>query len=235
MMLPYDFREMRDRHDLDILSGMRSQNRKTLRMTCLPRIALLGAILLGITSGAAHGQAAALAVVGPMPELPVPDGWYAELKPFPLDFAPNIPYEGSLELRFMPDMFNPRAADYFSYAYLWWVKGQPVFGAKELAQDLTMYYQGLAESVGGGLQLTIPPVATSVTVDRSDDQHFVAKVHTLDAFNGARPLDLRIEVTVQPYRQRIHTAVFFAVTAADATPAVRTAVDAVVTAGTTFQ
>jgi hypothetical protein len=38
--------------------------------------------------------------------MPVPDGWRTETIPFPLDFAPELKYEGVEELRFSPWMFE---------------------------------------------------------------------------------------------------------------------------------
>ena len=41
--------------------------------------------------------------------------------PFPLDFAPNLPYRGTEELRFAPGFFDPSAAGSWSYAFVWFV------------------------------------------------------------------------------------------------------------------
>lgn len=38
--------------------------------------------------------------------LPIPEGWRTETIPFPLEFAPELSYEGYEELRFSPGMFK---------------------------------------------------------------------------------------------------------------------------------
>ena len=38
--------------------------------------------------------------------LPAPDGWGKETISFPIDFAPDIPYVGTEELRFTPGWGN---------------------------------------------------------------------------------------------------------------------------------
>jgi len=53
--------------------------------------------------------------------MPVPDGWRAETIPFPLDFAPELNYEGLEELRFAPGMFDADSEDFWTYAFIWWI------------------------------------------------------------------------------------------------------------------
>src|ERR1700744_1873967 len=58
---------------------------------------------------------------GTEPELftwPIPAHWAPETDPFPLSFAPALPYaSGVLELRFPSGFFTPTADTYFSYDY----------------------------------------------------------------------------------------------------------------------
>ena len=42
--------------------------------------------------------------------MPTPEGWRTETIPFPLEFAPELEYEGLEELRFAPGMFDAAAA-----------------------------------------------------------------------------------------------------------------------------
>ncbi len=50
--------------------------------------------------------AAAEEVAVPSFFLPTPEGWQTETIPFPLEFAPEIKYEGLEELRFAPGMVS---------------------------------------------------------------------------------------------------------------------------------
>ena len=43
--------------------------------------------------------------------------WKYEKLELPLNFAPNLPYQGFEELKFAPGMFKPNTNDYFSYIF----------------------------------------------------------------------------------------------------------------------
>ena len=80
--------------------------------------------------------------------MPIPDGWRTETIPFPLEFAPDLPYTGLEELRFAPGMFEAGSPDFWSYAFVWWVDaGQPT-DLGSLAAHLESYFRGLARAVG---------------------------------------------------------------------------------------
>ena len=95
------------------------------------------------------GQAAPEEAAAPeLPfHLPLPEGWRAETIPFPLGFAPELPYTGLEELRFAPGMFRPEAEDYFSYSFVWWVEPGTLFEADRLASELELYFRGLSDAV----------------------------------------------------------------------------------------
>jgi hypothetical protein len=45
--------------------------------------------------------------------LPLPAKWGSEKIPFPISFAPGIPFKGMEELRFIPDWNNAAKNDYW--------------------------------------------------------------------------------------------------------------------------
>jgi len=77
---------------------------------------------------------------------PMPEGWQHETIPFPLEFAPDLPYRGVEELRFAPGIFKPDQAGYWSYAFVWWLDGKPALGAAELNASLERYFAGRASA-----------------------------------------------------------------------------------------
>lgn len=83
-----------------------------------------------------------------LPPWPHPPDWKTETLPFPLGFAPAIHHQGSEELRFAPGFFKPAAPGYFSYAFVWWLKGEKPLEAATLAAELNQYYAGLCTAVG---------------------------------------------------------------------------------------
>lgn len=142
--------------------------------------------------------------------LPLPRGWKQERLEFPLRFAPMLPYAGTEELRFCPNMFKRGAPDYFSYVIRWWLVGRPVFTAKQFEEDLTGYFQGLMVAQGREKDLTVDPGSTHVAVKPMGPRRFRAFVTTVDAFNGAAPLDLIVDIeVVDPVKG--HRAVYMAI------------------------
>src|ERR1700760_3139406 len=98
--------------------------------------------------------ALALALFLAAPATPVPfqwaapEGWRKETIPFPLEFAPSLKHKGLEELRFAPGMFKPGAPDFFSYAFVWWLEGEPPPAASALESELPVYFRGLCDAVG---------------------------------------------------------------------------------------
>jgi hypothetical protein len=81
---------------------------------------------------------------------PLPAGWRAETIPFPLDFAPELTYQGEEQIRFMPRFFDPAAPTYFSYDFAWILDAKaPPLDSAALAAGLTTYFRGLCDAVGG--------------------------------------------------------------------------------------
>lgn len=121
----------------------------------LARFSLLLATLLAL-SPAAHADSPGEKEAKPSVETakpalpftwPAPKGWRKETIPFPLDFAPGLTYDGLEELRFAPGMFQAGAEDFWTYAFVWWVKTPRPFAAPAIEKDLEAYFRGLAEAV----------------------------------------------------------------------------------------
>src|ERR1043165_6206745 len=55
--------------------------------------------------------------------LPTPEGWGVERFPIPINFAPEIPYQGIEDIRFTPGWAKVKSAEYWSYAFLWYLEG----------------------------------------------------------------------------------------------------------------
>jgi hypothetical protein len=102
----------------------------------------------GATS-APQPSSSASASAGASFQWPVPEGWKPETIPFPLEFAPDLPYRGVEEIRFAPAFFEPSAPGYFSYAFIWWLEGRPELDRPRLERDLARYFAGLCDAVGG--------------------------------------------------------------------------------------
>jgi hypothetical protein len=75
--------------------------------------------------------------------LMIPKNWTIERFLIPISFAPEIAYKGVEDIRFTPGWGNAKSADYWSYAFLWYLDGTPEINAPVIAANLKAYYTGL--------------------------------------------------------------------------------------------
>jgi hypothetical protein len=119
---------------------------------------------------------------------PVPDGFRGETIAFPLDFAPGIAHKGVEELRFAPGFFDPAAAGYWSYAFVWRTEDAAAMDAAAVGGELTAYFRGLIDAVDETRQITERD-AIAVRATPSGARLALA-AHVFDAFKTKQPLDL---------------------------------------------
>ncbi|MEW6736070.1 MAG: hypothetical protein AB1489_32555, partial [Acidobacteriota bacterium] len=144
-----------------------------------------------------------------------PKDWRSERIAFPLDFAPEIKYQGFEELRFAPGMFNVKSDSYFTYTFFWWLEGKPEITSVELEKDLVSYFKGLCNAVGRsrGLNLDLSKVHATVqaATTKSQTQQYNAVVETYDPFNSGNLLSLNLEISARHCNKSNHTCIFFLV------------------------
>ena len=119
----------------------------------------------------------------------LPAKWRAEVIPFPLDFAPSIAHRGFEELRFPPGFFDPKAGDYWSYAFVWRTDDAANLDAKAVGDELTVYFRGLIAAVDEKRQITARDSIVA-SAEKGSDGSFALRAHVFDAFKTAQPLDL---------------------------------------------
>ena len=119
---------------------------------------------------------------------PVPATWRSELIPFPLDFAPSLAHHGVEEIRFAPGFFDPAAAGYWSYTFVWRVDEPAMLDATTLGAELTTYFRGLIDAVDDKHEITD---RDSIVVHAAPDaSRFALTAHVVDAFKTKQPLEL---------------------------------------------
>src|SRR5205809_2818683 len=79
----------------------------------------------------------------PTYSLNIPDGWGVERFAIPIEFAPTIAYKGVEDIRFTPGWGNAESEEYWTYAFLWYLEGNPQMDAKTIEKNLAAYYNGL--------------------------------------------------------------------------------------------
>ena len=78
--------------------------------------------------------------------LPTPTGWNTERFLIPINFAPQIPYQGVEDIRFSPGWAKRTSDEYWTYAFLWYLDKLPETNAGIIAGNLKAYYAGLVKS-----------------------------------------------------------------------------------------
>jgi hypothetical protein len=143
-------------------------------------------------------------------------GWSVEHFSLPPDFAPAMTYRGIEDIRFAPGWGDSTKADYWSYAYLWWLEGTPVINAESLQKNLQLYYTGLVER--NIISRKIPEnklVSTTATVKKiktaiGDLQTFNGSVQMLD-YMTQRPMVLNTIIHVKDCDTMNHKAILIKV------------------------
>ena len=138
-----------------------------------------------------------------------PNDWRSEVVELPLSFAPDIDIKGIKELRFSPGMFSSDSDTYFTYSFIWWLEGEPVFDAERLAEDVTRYYQGIYKLVSQK-QMDVSGFAANFHhVGSRKLSFFEGSAELIDPFVTEAPLVLNIKVEQSFCKDQGHTALFF--------------------------
>jgi len=158
---------------------------------------------------AARAKEAASASSGPL--WPVPSGWQHETFALPPAFAPQLPYLGTEELRFMPGFYTPGAVDFWSYDLAWWLAEPPAFDTATVSAALTAYFRGLATAVGGTRYHFDPARFRSVLIPASSaTSRLTGQVFTYDPFKTGEPVTLNVEVELRRCPAARRTAIVIA-------------------------
>jgi len=146
--------------------------------------------------------------------LPTPEGWRTETIPFPLDFAPELEYEGLEELRFSPGMFLENQIDFWSYAFVWWVPEETHFDAGRLQADLESYFRGLTTAVAEAREFDPGEPGYEVRLEwvetpAPNHAQWQGTVLTFDAFATRRPVRLGVRIDIIPCPSQGRMAALF--------------------------
>ena len=146
--------------------------------------------------------------------LPTPEGWRTETIPFPLEFAPELEYEGLEELRFAPGMLKEGSADFWSYAFVWWVPEGTQFETERLQTELEHYFRGLTTAVAEAREfdpgkpdydVQLEPTESSTP----DHPQWEGTAATYDVFVTRKPIQLGVRMDIIPCPSQGHVAAIF--------------------------
>ncbi len=147
--------------------------------------------------------------------MPVLDGWRTETIPFPLDFAPELKYEGLEELRFSPWMFEEGNNPYFwTYAFVWWIPEDTPVDPGSLAASLEIYFSGLAGTVAEtrGFDTSEASYDVSLTEAEIDTEYdYEGSASIFEPFVTGKMLSLNIRVKRIACPDQKRLAIYFGI------------------------
>lgn len=165
-----------------------------MRLLGIASLFLLGACAAQAASPTETATTSAAAVETPAANAnatwPVPAGWRTETIPFPLGFAPALPYRGTEELRFGPNFFKPSSPTYFTYTFAFQLDGAPAMSPEILASNLQTYFTGLMSAV---THAPSDPALHTAGIQADATGHYRGEVHTIDGFGDKRAVALHLE------------------------------------------
>ena len=142
--------------------------------------------------------------------MPAPPEWGTETLPFPLEFAPELPYRGLEELRFAPGMFAEGSEDFWSYAFVWWIDRDDPFDRSALATHLESYFRGLTVAVGETRAVDVSGARVSARIEPHEAGGFTGRVETFDAFTTRQQVELNVRGEIVDCPGQDARAVLFA-------------------------
>lgn len=144
--------------------------------------------------------------------LDTPIGWGIERFPIPILFAPQIPYKGVEDIRFAPGWAKAESADYWSYAFLWYLDGAQKMKAKIVEKNLKAYYTGLVGSMNRDSSdkksITVKAAIKKGKTQKGDLKTFYGSVYMLD-YLAKKPILLYCKVHLKSCSGQNKTYMFY--------------------------
>jgi hypothetical protein len=147
-------------------------------------------------------------------ELPLPEGWKQnERIPFPIEFAPNIPYVGEEFLVFPPGWADVNSPEHWTYFFLWWIDKDSRMTVETLNRDFKEYYDGL---VGRNIvsrkidSARIVPTHVAFKAGKERGAAFQGTIDMLD-YHAQRPIKLFVDIHRQVCVKDRKLAVFVSI------------------------
>ena len=142
--------------------------------------------------------------------LPTPTNWRVER--FPINFAPQIPYNGIEDIRFTPGWAKAASDEYWGYAFLWYLEGEIKTNAKIIESNMKIYYSGLIAANNPNIpkEKLIPIVTTfkEVAKDKNDLKTFLGIISMMN-YMTQQPIVLNCKVHLKSCIGETKTFIFY--------------------------
>jgi hypothetical protein len=144
--------------------------------------------------------------------LDVPAGWGVERFLIPISFAPQIPYKGVEDIRFTPGWGKAESADYWSYAFLWYLDGHQKITANIVENNLKEYFTGLVEAMqsdsSDNKSMNVKTIIKKGKTQKGDLKTFYGSVYMLD-YMANKPIALYCKVHLKSCAGQNKTFIFY--------------------------
>jgi hypothetical protein len=147
-------------------------------------------------------------------EFPILQGWTAETFTIPISFAPEIDYKGTEQVRFSPNWSKLGKEDYWTYAFLWTLEGQPDMTTEIIESNLENYYRGLVvnnfqqnKRIFNG-KVESDARFEAIETESGDVKTFRGSVKTID-YLSAKPFELFVKVHLKQCSDKKHSYVLY--------------------------
>jgi len=133
--------------------------------------------------------------------------WDKEIIPFPINFAPQINFEGYEDAQFPPGWGKVESEEFWSYIFAWNISGVKTLTEEELTSNIKLYFDGLMDVVNDDKSITIPPTAANFT--KQNIGKYSGNVAVYDAFRSKKSITLNVLVEHHYCEQKKKTIVIF--------------------------
>jgi hypothetical protein len=133
--------------------------------------------------------------------------WDKEIIPFPINFAPQINFEGYEDAQFPPGWGKEESEEFWSYIFAWNISGVKTLTEEELTSNIKLYFDGLMDVVNDDKSITIPPTAANFT--KQNIGKYSGNVAVYDAFRSKKNITLNVLVEHHYCEQKKKTIVIF--------------------------
>lgn len=142
-------------------------------------------------------------------KLPVPAGWRTEDTTYPPPWARQLPWKGTLQLRFPPGFFKPADPYFWSYPILYQLEGDVLASDKDLERALREYDAGLygGQFPADRIKLTIKTLPKTKKQKAAGYVRRVVVFEGFDPFQTKKPLTTHLVVSRWYRPEQKHTVV----------------------------
>lgn len=137
--------------------------------------------------------------------------WGAETFHFPLDFAPDLNFEGTEDARFPKGWRKQESPEFWSYAFAWNIKLNQEMTGIELEESIKIYFDGLMNVVNKDTSIVVPKT-TALFVDNevaNSVYGYKGKVKIFDAFSTNKPMTLHATVDQYYCEDKMKSIILF--------------------------